>query len=44
MNYQMIEYAVRRYIDKKGYLKDKRNIICTSNQVDIFRVIIMRLL
>lgn len=24
MNYQMIEYAVRRYIDKKGYLKDKK--------------------
>ena len=24
MNYQVIEYAVRRYIDKKGYLKDKK--------------------
>lgn len=25
MNYQLIEYAVRRYIDKKGYLKQKRD-------------------
>lgn len=25
MNYQMIEYAVRRYIDKKGYCNQKRN-------------------
>ena len=25
MNYQMIEYAVRRYIDKKGYLNGKKD-------------------
>lgn len=25
MNYQLIEYAVRRYIDKKGYCNQKRN-------------------
>lgn len=25
MNYQMIEYAVRHYIDKKGYCNQKRN-------------------
>ena len=25
MNYQVIEYAVRCYIDKKGYLKQKRD-------------------
>ena len=37
MNYQLIEYAVRRYIDKKGvltdkYYEDKKEItICPSN-------------
>lgn len=25
MNYQLIEYAVRRYIDKKGYLNGKKD-------------------
>lgn len=25
MNYQVIEYAVRRYIDKKGYCNQKRD-------------------
>lgn len=25
MNYQVIEYAVRRYIDKKGYLNGKKD-------------------
>ena len=25
MNYQMIEYAVRRYIDEKGYCNKKRD-------------------
>lgn len=25
MNYQMIEYAVRRYIDDKGYLNGKKD-------------------
>lgn len=25
MKYQMIEYAVRRYIDKKGYCNQKRD-------------------
>lgn len=25
MNYQLIEHAVRCYIDKKGYLKQKRD-------------------
>ena len=25
MNYQVIEYAIRRYIDKKGYCNQKRD-------------------